>query len=180
MGTEIERRFLVKTWPFPKADPDVVRLDEFKLITQAYLSQGPNAIRIRRIVNTKGCADHVLTIKGPGGLTRPEFEYPVPEDDFWELLKLRQGNRISKYREYLAFEGKTWEIDRFSDPLKGLLIAECELDSVDETIMLPPWVGPEVTQDYRLSNASLARLSSEDLEEILQSYQVPFPLVPPS
>ena len=39
----------------------------------------------------------------------------------------------------------------------GLVIAEVELDSEDQAVQLPDWVGVEVSADERYFNASLAR-----------------------
>ena len=36
------------------------------------------------------------------------------------------------------------------------MVAELELSSVDQRFPLPPWIGEEVTGDYRYSNSVLA------------------------
>ncbi|MEC7659009.1 MAG: adenylate cyclase, partial [Bacteroidota bacterium] len=40
---------------------------------------------------------------------------------------------------------------------KGLIIAEIELQSPEEKVALPPWIGKEVTGDSRYYNSSLAK-----------------------
>jgi adenylate cyclase len=51
----------------------------------------------------------------------------------------------------------TWVIDRFSGANQGLVVAEIELSSPDQLFPVPPWAGPEVTEDPRYLNASLVR-----------------------
>jgi adenylate cyclase len=48
-----------------------------------------------------------------------------------------------------------WEIDRFEGDNAGLVVAEVELEEEDQAIVLPDWVGKEVTGDRRYYNASL-------------------------
>jgi CYTH domain-containing protein len=46
-----------------------------------------------------------------------------------------------------------WEIDEFHAENEGLLVAEVELDHVDQVIALPDWVGREVSDDQRYYNS---------------------------
>ena len=55
----------------------------------------------------------------------------------------------------LEWAGKIWEVDVFAGENKGLVMAEIELESEDEPVELPPWVGEEVTGDPRYRNTSL-------------------------
>ena len=52
-------------------------------------------------------------------------------------------------------DGSLWEVDEFEDSLAGLIIAEVELKSVDQSVDLPPWLGMELTNLRGWSNASL-------------------------
>ena len=52
-------------------------------------------------------------------------------------------------------EGHEWEIDVFSSDNEGLIVAEVELDSIDEKFSLPDWVGDEVSNDPRYYNVCL-------------------------
>lgn len=61
---------------------------------------------------------------------------------------------------HLVKEGKhTWEVDVFEGAHKGLIIAEIELQSEDETFTRPQWLGKEVTGDIRYYNNSLSSTS---------------------
>lgn len=89
-----------------------------------------------------------LTIKGQshdGGLSRYEFERQIPIPDALEMLKLCKGGRIDKVRHIVNYEGHMWEIDEFYGDNEGLLMAEVELQDADETVVLPHFIGPEVT-----------------------------------
>jgi adenylate cyclase len=98
-----------------------------------------------------------LTIKGNSqGITRDEFEYSIPVDDANELLKMCGGLQVIKTRYIQYIHGKKWEIDVFHDKNEGLIIAEIELESENETIELPEWIIFEVSDDERYFNFNLA------------------------
>ena len=54
-------------------------------------------------------------------------------------------------------DGHAWEIDEFEGALAGVVLAEVELDSVDEVLAIPPWVGHEITGLASWSNRALAQ-----------------------
>ena len=147
MGFEIERRFLVRGDAWRGAVTRTRRL------VQGYLArEGGVTVRLRL---ADGAAR--LTIKGPGGLIRPEFEYDVPPEQAAAMLDLLcAGRRIAKTRHDVPLGGLVWEVDVFEAPLDGLVIAEVELPAADHPLSLPPWAGREVTDDARYANAVLA------------------------
>jgi CYTH domain-containing protein len=146
MGIEIERKFLVNTLP-----PDMASGID---ICQGYLVNTPDKVVRVRIKGEKG----FLTIKGrPERLVRPEFEYPIPKTDAREMLdRFCDGNIVEKTRHTCLHQGMIWVIDRFSGANQGLVVAEIELSSPDQAFAVPPWAGPEVTEDPRYLNANLA------------------------
>jgi CYTH domain-containing protein len=148
MGQEIERKFLVIG-------------DEWRSLAvgtsyaQGYIAT-VDATSVRaRIAGDKG----YLTIKGKSeGMTRAEFEYPIPVEDARAILDtLCQKPFIEKTRYKIPIDEVIWEIDEFRGENEGLLIAEVELKSEDQAIDLPPWIGPEVTGDPRYYNSSLVK-----------------------
>lgn len=147
MGTEIERKFLVRQVP------DVSTL-EGDPIVQGYLRADPaGSVRIRL---TGGGAR--LTVKGPTrGRSRAEFEYDIPAEDARQMLELCQGSLVEKVRYRLPHAGHVWELDVFSGRNEGLVVAEVELEEESVEPELPDWLGPEVTGDPRFYNASLSR-----------------------
>ena len=53
---------------------------------------------------------------------------------------------------------RKFEVDEFHGENEGLVMAEIELGSEDETFERPSWLGEEVTGDKRYYNAYLARV----------------------
>ena len=49
-----------------------------------------------------------------------------------------------------------WEVDEFHGDNEGLIVAEIELDDENKKFEIPPWLGEEVTADYRYLNSNLA------------------------
>jgi CYTH domain-containing protein len=117
-------------------------------------------VRVRLIEGASGGRGGLLTIKGSGLVSRPEFEYEVPAADAEELLRLC-ARSLRKDRHRLG----RWEIDRFESieaPDGGpLWLAEIELTSEEEAFEKPPWLGAEVTSDPRYANSALARPRSQ-------------------
>jgi CYTH domain-containing protein len=147
MALEIERKFLVASnaWR-PLATSEA--------FVQGYLSSSPDrTIRIR----IRGDAAF-LTIKGKSvGLTRSEFEYPIPLADARAMLQLCERPLIEKTRHRVTHAGRLWEIDEFGGENAGLIIAEVELESEHASVDLPPWIGREVSGDPRYFNSNLVK-----------------------
>lgn len=146
MPLEIERKFLVSGEGWRSQGPGVP-------YRQGYLSTVPErSVRVR-LVRDKG----YLTIKGIAvGATRTEYEYEIPADEASEMLdNLCERPLIEKTRYRVDYHGLTWEIDEFNGANAGLIVAEVELDAEDQAIILPDWIGKEVTGDPRYYNSSL-------------------------
>lgn len=152
MALEIERKFRVNTalWQ-PCGAGDTLR--------QGYLNRDPaRTVRIRSCHGPAGEAQAFITIKGATtGLSRGEWEYPVPLADANALLLLCDGPLIEKtrYRQRVGQHG--WEIDVFAGQNAGLVIAEIELTTENETFERPAWLGEEVSHDARYFNSALAQ-----------------------
>jgi adenylate cyclase len=146
---EIERKFLVANDGWRR------EADRGRKLRQAYLAETDRAaIRVRIIDD----AAAVITIKSArSGLSRQEFEYPVPLSDAKELAELRQGSELQKTRFQAPYAGRMWEVDVYGGDNAGLIIAEIELKRETETVALPPWIGREVTGEQRYYAAKLAR-----------------------
>lgn len=147
MGIEIERKFLVNS-------PPLESWGEGFDIKQGYLARGLNAMARVRVYGKKG----FLTIKGQTkGISRQEFEYEIPLQEAEELLNLCEGGTIIKKRWKVHIEQHIWEIDVFAGENEGLIIAEIELNKVDEFFKTPSWLGVEVSDDPRYFNSALSR-----------------------
>lgn len=146
MAHEIERKYLVTPgmWVPASAGTHFV---------QGYLnSQKERVVRVR----IEGDQAR-LTIKGlTTGLTRLEFDYPIPLADATVMLEqLCERPLIDKHRHVETFRGLTWEIDVFHGDNEGLVIAEVELTSEIDVVVLPPWAGDDVSGDPRYFNSNL-------------------------
>jgi CYTH domain-containing protein len=148
MGVEIERKFLVtrELWR-PRNDGVAFR--------QGYLSRAED--RVVRVRIAGGAA--FLTIKGrTSNVTRSEFEYPIPVEDAQIMLdRLCERPLIEKTRYEEVFGGHIWTVDVFLGENDGLIIAEIELGSEEESFDRPGWLGREVSGDPRYFNSELSK-----------------------
>ncbi len=163
MGTEIERKFLIHVANFTALEvfPRGLANIHQTQITQGYLSRKP-AVRVRHSSTGPNHAQGFVTIKGSGNITRGEWEYPIPELDALEMMALCPSVlRKIRYVIPVTEPGSThlkWEVDQFlTEGLSGLWVAEIELSHPDENFPRPAWLGREVSEDSRYSNASLAQ-----------------------
>ena len=149
MAQEIERKFLVRS------DAWRALADQGRLIRQGYLSSNAKAtVRVRSFDDQQA----VITLKGKlRGIVRPEYEYSIPIEDARELLVMAQPEVLEKRRFHVPHDGLTWEVDVFGGRHQGLVIAEIELNSDQQALNLPEWIGKEVSHDESYYNATLAR-----------------------
>ena len=147
MALEIERKFLLRDDTWRSA---VVR--SLKL-AQGYLDRSERcSVRVR----LEG-SEARLNIKSRTlGVSRLEYEYPIPADEAREMLRELCGGRvIEKTRHFVPAGAHTFEIDVFEGENAGLVVAEIELGAPDEHFERPPWLGAEVSLDVRYYNTSL-------------------------
>ena len=149
MSVEIERKFLVKDLSWKAS------ATSFKEFQQGYFPTGDGVTVRARIAGDKAR----LTIKGPvTGISRAEFEYPIPIADAVAFLSnFCTKPVILKRRWYVPFCDFTWEVDEFAGKNEGLIVAEIELDSPDREFPVPPWLGREVSHEPRFRNSRLVR-----------------------
>lgn len=146
MGVEIERKFLIISDDYKQGSVG----QDYR---QGYLNSEKNRIVRVRIIGDEA----FLTIKGISkGIRRTEFEYTIPLSDATHLLDhLCQQPIIEKTRFKVPYKGHIWEIDEFHGENEGLVVAEIELDQINETFETPEWVGDEVSHDWRYFNSNL-------------------------
>lgn len=146
---EIERKFLV-------LNDDFIDLAVTKnRIVQGYLNSNPERTVRIRIKGEKG----FLTIKGKGndaGTTRLEWEREIPLAEAEQLLLLCEKGIIDKTRYEIPSGKHTYEVDVFTGENAGLIVAEIELTSENESFEKPSWLGQEVTGDEKYYNAYLS------------------------
>ena len=147
---EIERKFLVKNNSF------VEEAFRKRRIVQGYICSEPErSVRVRICDN-----EAFLTIKSASigrGWSRYEFEQPVPMNDANELIKLCGPGLIDKTRYEVKSGVHTWEIDVFHGENEGLVVAEIELASEDESFETPDWIEREVSGKSEYYNMMLVK-----------------------
>ena len=94
------------------------------------------------------------------GSVRTEFEYAIPISDAEEMLRtMCEGHVLDKVRHLVSHASDTWEVDVYGGLLHGIVLAEIELTDADQKLILPDWIGAEVTADpsYKKVNMLAAR-----------------------
>lgn len=124
-------------------------------IVQGYLNSDPERTVRVRLRGDEG----FLTVKGLGsesGMSRFEWEKPISREDALTLLPLCEKGVIDKTRHLVRVGAHTFEVDVFHGENEGLVLAEVELGSEDESFEKPSWLGKEVTGDERYYNSYLS------------------------
>ncbi|MBE0493915.1 MAG: CYTH domain-containing protein [Thiomicrospira sp.] len=153
MAREIERKFLLANETWRQAVKPPTRF------LQGYLNQieessSKSSVRVRIEGEVANLNIKSLEI----GLSRDEYEYPIPLADAEKMLKkLSVGPVIEKNRYLVEYDGMTWEVDEFFGDNAGLVVAEVELESETQSFSLPAWAGAEVTHDVKYYNISLSK-----------------------
>lgn len=146
---EIERKFLIKDLP------EAMRGCPCHQIEQAYLCTDP-VVRVRRQDN-----DYILTYKGPGMLSREEYNLPLTESGYRHLLEKADGNVITKKRYVIPLPAELKaELDVFEGKFDGLKLVEVEFPDEDSASRFTPpdWFGDEVTFSGAYHNSVLSKL----------------------
>jgi CYTH domain-containing protein len=137
---EIERKFLVSN-------------DEWRqlAVRSVRLRDGLIAAYKDRKVRVRIAGDDIATvaIKGPRiGIAQAEFEYEIPIADAERMLStICADDTLEKQRFFVEDAGGTWHVDVYSGVLQGVVIAEIELKDESQPLIIPRWIGKEVTGD---------------------------------
>lgn len=147
---EIERKFLVKSEAF--------KTEAFKKtrISQGFLNTDKaRTVRVR-LRDDQG----FITIKGASsksGMSRFEWEKEIPKQEAEALLGLCEPAIIDKTRFEVKSGEHIFEVDEFYGENSGLIVAEIELNSENETYIKPDWLGEEVTGNVEYYNSQLSK-----------------------
>lgn len=148
MAIEIERKFLVRGTQWRAA------VHASQQMAQGYLGGDRSSVRVR-IEGERA----MLNIKSKNaGHARLEFEYSIDIDEARQMLDALAGDRVTKTRHLVQHQGHLWEVDEFAGANAGLIVAEIELDAIDEVFDVPDWALREVSDERRYYNSELARL----------------------
>ena len=192
INTEIERRFLVDG----RGDKPWRNTVDIRQITQYYLDSSDieiheSVINYRSVplVSISKEESHILTktehwvsririqndlviftMKGKQkGIATIELEWVLSSVP--NISELEQHPCVEKTRYCVnAGNGLIWEVDEFEGVLAGLILAEIELEDINQKFEFPEWIGIELTGLKNWSNASLATtlLNAEELKKTLQ------------
>ena len=147
MNLEIERRFLIKNNKWRKYIINQV------LIVQGYLSSNNDGWIVRLRSENK---QFKLTLKKHIiQSTSLEFDYEINSNEGNQILS-NIKDKIKKERFYLKINDKNWIVDIFQDGNAPLEIAEIELETEQETIMIPDFISEEITGIKMFSNYQLS------------------------
>ena len=150
---EIERKW--KLYTLPQAEPYAVYS-----VLQKYLTSGDIEVRVRKAQKLRGdegtnLGPYVLTIKGPGSLSREEINFEIEEDKFNTIYNLIKEPPIFKDYYLYSYGDYCIEVNVVD---QQFIYAEVEFNSEEEAnAFVWPWpeVKPiEVTNDssYKMKN----------------------------
>lgn len=150
---EIEKKFLVSDIP------DLSQAVKVFEIEQGYLCSEPT-VRIR-----KKNDDYILTYKnriavdGEALNVSDEREMPLTKASFFHLKEKCDGICIKKTRYCIPYQNHMIELDIFHDRYEGLILAEVEFDSVEESKLFekPSWFLEDVSGKVDYTNSYLAQ-----------------------
>lgn len=150
---EIERKFLVNS------DYDIYEIvagKRYDLIADYYFNQNTRL----RYLNDK----MFITTKSLGTIKREEYEFEI------KPVTLGLSPLLRKTRHYVPYKEHTFEVDIYNSYLSlpqithsPLKLVEIELNSENQEIELPPWVGDEVTNNAIYYNRNLFKFLSNSL-----------------
>jgi len=148
---EIERKFLVLNDSYKDMATTHSR------ICQGYLTLNDRCSVRVRINGERG----FLTIKSKairGSFSRYEFEKEIALAEAEQLMALAMPGKVDKIRWIVPLgEGLVCEVDEFLDNNLGLVLAEIELESEQQSYPRPAFLGEEVTFDSRYFNSYLSQ-----------------------
>ena len=148
MALEIERRFLIKN------DHWKDFITNKTSIEQGYLSYNLEDWIIR--IRFNGKTFKIALKKHIKNFTNYEYEFSIPKSE-GEKIMATLTNKIQKERFFLEVDNKNWIVDCFKDKNFPLEIAEIELASEKEEVILPPFVSKEITGLKIFTNLSLTK-----------------------
>ena len=85
------------------------------------------------------------------------MEKEIPIEEAETLLKICEPTLIKKTRYEIKMGNHLYEVDEFYGENEGLVLAEIELTSENESFEKPTWLGKEVTGDVRYYNSLLSK-----------------------
>ena len=153
---EIERKYLVAEVGEIPVPHETVEIEQVYLQT----SDG-NRARIRKR-GQRGAYTYFHTLKrSVSAGQRIEEERQITPREYASYLTSADPNRvpIHKTRTCFMWNSQYYELDRFISPCPGLILLEAELDTLHQSVTIPPWIKivRDVTDEPQYTNATLAK-----------------------
>ncbi len=81
----------------------------------------------------------------------------IEREEGKQLMKICEPGVIDKVRWLVKSGNHTFEVDEFFGDNEGLVMAEVELSAVNEQVIIPCFIGQEVTGDRSFFNNQLRK-----------------------
>jgi adenylate cyclase len=158
MGKEIE----VKFKPIFNTVEEIINISGVELISTSLIKQGyvftqkNKHLRVRiyknLLTNTESAE---LCLKYTKGVSREEFEYPIPVNDA-TFIYHKTTYFLNKKRFDIEFMGYPMSIDYYPN---GMVVVEVEFKNMAQlkSFVKPRWFGEDISNNPMYSNITLAK-----------------------
>jgi adenylate cyclase len=153
MGIEIERKFLLANDEWRHAVTESKHIAQGYLVDVSALRDGTARASVRVRISGEQAWLNIKSVDL--GISRAEYELPLPFNDAKTILDTLCDGVLEKTRHHVKVDGWLFEIDEFHGSNAELLVAEIELPSADAIFPRPAWLGPEVSNLERYYNVNL-------------------------
>ncbi|GLQ45617.1 CYTH domain-containing protein [Dyella lipolytica] len=153
MGIEIERKFLLANDAWRAAVRDSKHIAQGYLVGVRALRDGAARASVRVRISGEQAWLNIKSVEL--GISRAEYELPLPLADAQTMLGTLCDGVLEKTRHHVDVDGWLFEIDEFQGHNHGLIVAEIELPAADATFPRPTWLGREVSNLARYYNVNL-------------------------
>jgi adenylate cyclase len=156
MSKEIERKFLLASFPAMELELKEMTMISQKRIYQTYLAYSEEQeIRVRQLVDNEGNSQYTHTFKSGHGLVREEIEYEISEDIYRQLLDHTKLVPLEKIRTTVEHRGFYYEVDEYKQV--ELTVVEVEFPDIQaaQSFVVPSWFGRELGQEDEFRNKTL-------------------------
>ncbi len=152
MAKEIERKYLIVSGYYESM------LEHFKYKDILYDDIRDYYFNDTTRLRIKNESSYTITVKSKEFLCRDEHEFQVKSNvKDYDVMRT-----LNKRRYFYPHEGHIFEINIFENIMhptphgfEPLILIEVELQKDDEEVLVPPWIGEEVTYNSNYYNASL-------------------------
>ena len=159
----IEATYLVRELPKDTTEK------RFEKIEQGYLTDSPDAVRVRKRGDEFSLTHKSIPI--PGDLSYREYaNVHISKEEFKKIFDITIKQLRKKRYYYMAGdEGMELRIDVFEGNLTGLVLAEVVFPDEDlkRDFSLPSWLGREITSEKWASNQYLASKNFSQIKQLI-------------